>query len=181
MYEKESKAMCFFLRHAAKDLKWDITKDGFISVNQLVDCVKGKKFPNFTVEAVAQIVREDEKGRYSYSEDGTKIRANQGHSFDVDLGLKAKIPPVILYHGTDSKAVPIIKKTGIQKMKRQHVHLADDPETAASVGIRHGAEILIIIDTRPMVADGVKFYQSTNGVWLTDFVDAKYLNEVNWR
>lgn len=179
MYEKESKALSFILRHGAVKMKIQISKTGYVKCDTIVAELQ-KKWPNFSQSDLVKIVKEDEKSRYHI--DRGSIRANQGHSMGcVKITFVSAIPPTILYHGTDQEGLKGIKKTGIQKMKRHHVHLTDDPDTATSVGIRHGSEALIVIDTRPMVADGVKFYQSPNGVWLTDFVDAKYLNEVNWR
>lgn len=181
-YEQESKAVCYFLRHD-KSFKRD--KEGFALTADVIEAMQ-KKFPSFTATILMQIVMEDEKSRYSFKMAPSKraddvvtipkeIRANQGHSVEVDLKLKKKIPPVTLYHGTDEKGLKAIKKTGIQKMDRHHVHLTDDTETASSVGIRHGSKVIIELDTRPMVKDGVPFFQSENGVWLVDFVDVKYL------
>ena len=174
-YEKESKAVSYFLRHDKNVIR---TKQGYMFSDQLVSMMQ-VKFPNFTLETLKQIVSEDEKKRYSfYGAGDILIRAEQGHSVPVDLGLKSKIPPVTLYHGTDERGLKAIQKTGIQKMKRHHVHLTDDPTTASSVGMRHGSEVLIQIDTRDMVKDDIKFFQSENGVWLTDFVDPKYFSEI---
>jgi len=175
MYEKESKAVSYFLRHDTSVWR---DKEGYMFIDQLISLMQ-VKFPNFNLQTLKQIVAEDEKQRYSYqaSEIGM-IRANQGHSVVVDLKLKAKIPPVTLYHGTDKRGILEIEMTGIQKMKRHAVHLTDDPTTAESVGMRHGSQVLIEIDTRGMVRDGVKFFQSDNGVWLTEFVDVKYISSI---
>ena len=117
----------------------------------------------------------DEKGRYTI--DRGSIRANQGHSIDsVKIPFVKAVPPVILYHGTDTVAFSKVKKTGIKRMKRHHVHLTDDITTASSVGLRHGSEVILAIDAARMLADGIAFYKSSNGVWLTDFVDAKYIS-----
>lgn len=179
MYTKESKCISYLLRHAATKIPdFEITSEGWVDVDHLLEHCAKQKFP-ITEEILKQIVAEDEKGRYAFSEGGSKIRANQGHSIDVDLKLPKKIPPVTLYHGTSVKALEGIKKTGIQRMKRQHVHLTDDVNTASSVGMRHGSEVIITINTRDMVKDKIDFFQSENGVWLVNFVDIKYFQNIN--
>lgn len=153
-------------------MKIQISKTGYVKCETIVAELQ-KRWPIFTQTDLEKLVKEDEKGRYNI--DRGSIRANQGHSIEsVKIPFKKAIPPVTLYHGTDKAALAVIEKTGIKKMKRHHVHLTDDPTTAASVGMRHGSEVLIEIDTRQMVKDGVEFLQSDNGVWLVDFVDPKY-------
>lgn len=177
MYEKESKALCYILRHGALKLKLNMQKTGHMFVVDVIDEMC-KTFPRFNFATLEQIVNEDEKGRYSFNPTKLTIRANQGHSVPVDLGLAKKIPPVTLYHGTSESSIAAITKSGISKMKRHHVHLTDDPNTASSVGLRHGSEVLIEIDTREMVKAGIPFFQSDNGVWLTDYVDPMYFKEI---
>ena len=126
------------------------------------------------METLERIVRENNKQRYSFNGDGTKIRANQGHSIQVDVELKAAQPPKYLYHGTASRFLPAIQKEGIRKMSRQHVHLSGDFETAMAVGKRHGIPVVITIDAGAMARDGVAFYRSENGVWLCGHVEPKY-------
>jgi putative RNA 2'-phosphotransferase len=181
MYEKESKAVSYFLRHGKEKEKLNINSEGFMNCDELIEVMQKNKFPNFSFEILQQIVREDEKGRYSFNDADIQsmIRANQGHSIDVEnLKLDKKIPPVTLYHGTSDRGFKGIQKTGIQRMKRNHVHLTDDIATATSVGMRHGSEIIIAIDTRDMVKDKLDFFRSENGVWLTNFVDIKYFKEI---
>lgn len=181
MYEKESKALCYFLRHGKEKEKLNINPEGFINCDELIEVMQKNKFPGFSFEILQQIVREDEKGRYSFNDPDIQsmIRANQGHSIEVkELKLTKKIPPVTLFHGTDERGFKGIQKTGIQRMKRNHVHLTDDVNTASSVGIRHGSEVIIEIDTRDMVKDKVEFFLSDNGVWLTNFVDIKYFKNI---
>lgn len=176
-YERQSKALCFILRHGAVKMKIQISKTGFVKCETIIAELQ-KKWPNFTQSDLEKIVKEDEKGRYTI--DRGSIRANQGHSLDsVKIPFKKVIPPVLLYHGTDERGLEaIIKSKGIQKMKRHHVHLTDDTETATSVGMRHGSQVIITIDTRGMVKDGAEFLQSENGVWLTNFVDSKYFSDI---
>lgn len=175
-HEHQSKAMCFILRHGAEKMKIQISKTGYVKCETIVAELQ-KRWPSFTQSDLLAIVKEDEKGRYNI--DRGSIRTNQGHSMEsIKIPFRKAIPPVLLYHGTDEVGYNAIKKSGIKKMKRHHVHLTDDLETASSVGIRHGSEVIITVDTRPMVKDNVEFFQSDNGVWLTDFVDAKYLTDI---
>ena len=105
------------------------------------------------------------------------IRASQGHSVDIDLGLSASEPPEFLYHGTAEKNVDIILREGIQRMSRQHVHLSIDKPTAINVGSRHGKPYILTISAGQMHKDGLLFYLYANGVWLTEFIEAKYISE----
>jgi putative RNA 2'-phosphotransferase len=176
--QKESVAMSYILRHGALDLEMYIDTQGWMFVAALITQMK-KNFPSFTQAQLEQIVREDTKGRYSFNADMSKLRALQGHSIPkVKINYEKRIPPVTLYHGTDERGFLGIQKTGIQRMKRHAVHLTDDLETASSVGMRHGSEIIIAIDTRDMVKEGIKFELSGNGVWLTQYVDIKYFKEI---
>lgn len=121
------------------------------------------------------VVHNNAKQRFSISEDSKLIRANQGHSVKINLGLQVQDPPTVLYHGTAIKNKDVILRTGIHKMNRNHVHLSRDIATATQVGSRHGKPIIFRLDTKQMVADGIVFYESDNGVWLTEMVDPKYL------
>ena len=127
------------------------------------------------MELLDEIVETNNKKRYEYSEDKTKIRARQGHSINVDVELKETTPPGILYHGTAETTVPAIMKEGIKKGSRLHVHLSQTEETAVNVGKRHGKPAVLRINAKQMSEDGIKFYLSNNGVWLTDFVSLKYI------
>ena len=121
------------------------------------------------------VVETNDKKRFAFNENKTRIRANQGHSVEIDLALKPIVPPEFLYHGTAEKSLNSIFENGIQKMNRQHVHLSQDKETALKVGSRHGKPIILTILSEQMYQDGNLFYQSDNGVWLTDFIDIKYI------
>ena len=120
------------------------------------------------------IVAENNKKRFGYNEDETKIRARQGHSIKVELDLKEITPPDLIYHGTALKYLDDIRKSGLKPMSRNHVHLSSDLETARQVGRRHGMLRIIHIDAARMVKDGITFYESENGVILVDNVDPKY-------
>jgi len=135
-----------------------------------------KKGKRFSMEELEEIVATNDKKRFSFNEDKTRIRANQGHSLEVDLALQSIIPPDVLYHGTAEKNLPSILEKGIQKMSRQHVHLSKDKETAFKVGSRHGKPVILTINAAQMHKDGLLFYQSDNGVWLTNTVARQYIN-----
>lgn len=171
----KSKYMSYILRHGAEKEGVPIDKEGWVNVDTLIAKVNDGK-ESLTVDIIKQIVAEDKKGRYSFNVDGTKIRANQGHSLDtIDIKYKKEVPPVELYHGTAKKNEADIRKKGILKMNRTHVHLSDDIFTATSVGGRHGKPVVLVLDTKKMLADGIEFFKSENGVWLVDHVDPKYI------
>lgn len=170
---KLGRFLILVLRHDPHAAGITLDEHGWADVNELLAGVNrtGRKIDRVTLE---RIVRENNKQRYSFNGDGTKIRANQGHSLQVDVELKAAQPPKYLYHGTASRFLPAIQAEGIRKMSRQHVHLSGDFETAMAVGKRHGIPVVITIDAAAMARDGVEFYRSENGVWLCEHVEPKY-------
>lgn len=123
------------------------------------------------------MVDENEKKRFSLSQDGTRIRARQGHSIKVDLGMHPLEPPTVLYHGTATRFLNAIRAEGLTSQGRHHVHLSKDQATALSVGQRHGTPVILTVDAKQMCADNFLFFRSENGVWLTDHVPAQYLSE----
>ena len=125
--------------------------------------------------SVQEIVETNNKKRFTFNADKTKIRANQGHSINVDLQLAATVPPDVLYHGTHSKAVESIVREGLQKMARHHVHLSADLETARQVGRRRGKPVVFQVDAAAMHQQGYEFYRSQNGVWLVDRVPPEFI------
>ena len=125
-----------------------------------------------------EIVASDDKQRYSFNEDKTLIRANQGHSIPVDVELKESLPPDILYHGTGEKYVSSINDMGLIPKSRLYVHLSKDMETAVNVGKRHGKPVIYVVDSKKMASDGYKFYLSVNNVWLTKKVPVEYLRMI---
>ena len=129
------------------------------------------------MDILEEIVSSDEKQRYSFNDDKTKIRANQGHSIQVDVELEEKEPPMILWHGTGEKFVASIDEQGLIPKSRLYVHLSQDEETAFKVGTRHGKPVLYMVKAADMFKDGYKFYLSKNGVWLTKEVPVKYLEK----
>ena len=163
---RKSKRLAFLLRH---DEEYQFDEHGWREVSDLI------ANHGYTMELLDEIVETNIKKRYEYSEDKSKIRARQGHSINVDVELKETTPPDILYHGTAETMVPAILKEGIIKVSRLHVHLSQTEETAVNVGKRHGKPTVLRIDAKQMSEDGIKIYLSNNGVWLTDYVDAKYV------
>lgn len=175
-YKELSKYLSYLLRHNPKDANLNMDKNGWVSVQELITntCNFGKT-KRFTLEILEYIVSNDNKCRYKFNEDKTKIRANQGHSINIDLELKEVVPEGNLYHGTATRFVDSIMKYGIKSQNRQYVHLSSDIEKALEVGKRHGDPIVLEIDVEKMVNDGIKFYLSENDVWLTEYVDNKYI------
>ena len=136
-----------------------------------------RKSQPFDMEMLEEIVRTDEKSRYSFNEDKTLIRANQGHSIPVDVELPVVAPPEILYHGTGEKYVTSIDRQGLLPRSRLYVHLSGDAETARKVGSRHGKPVIYEVLSGKMAEDGLTFYRSVNGVWLTKEVPPEYLKK----
>lgn len=168
------KFLSFILRHHPDTTGISLDENGWADVD---DLLKGMKKTGRTIDKqiLEQIVRENNKKRYSFNKDHTKIRANQGHSICVDVELKEEIPPNPLYHGTAERFLENIKKQGICRKTRQYVHLSSDKNTAISVGRRHGKPVILTIDTKSMVKDKIPFYLSENDVWLCEFVAWKYV------
>lgn len=173
-YERVSKFISLVLRHKPEAANLTVDKYGYAQVDELVAYLN-KKYGGFTVTDLDTIVETDDKQRYSYNNDHTKIRAVQGHSFPVDLGLEAQQPPLLLFHGTSTKYLDSIMKKGIISKSRQYVHLSKDVDTAHTVGLRHGAgTVILVVSANQMWRDGYKFFLSDNGVWLVDEVPTKY-------
>lgn len=173
-YERVSKFISLVLRHKPDAANLSLDKYGYAPVDELVAYLN-KKYGGFTVTDLDTIVETDEKQRYSYNNDHTKIRAVQGHSFPVDLGLEAQQPPQLLFHGTSTKYLDSIMKQGIISKSRQYVHLSKDVDTAHTVGLRHGAgTVILVVSAEQMWKDGYKFFLSDNSVWLVDEVPTRY-------
>lgn len=169
--------LAFVLRHRPDFIGIILDEHGWADVNELIEGINKQKYIDMTI--LEEVVANDNKGRYSFNEDMTKIRANQGHSINVDVELKEAIPPEILFHGTAEKYVSSIEKTGLLPKSRLYVHLSKDIDTAIEVGKRHGTPVIYEIDTAQMSNDGIKFYLSSNGVWLVKNVEVKYLKRIN--
>lgn len=173
-FTKVSKFISLILRHKPETVGIKLDRYGYANVNELVNGIK-QKYPEFKASDLETIVSTDEKQRYKYNDTHTKIRASQGHSFPVDLGIEAQQPPLLLFHGTSTKYLDSIMEKGIIAKSRQYVHLSKDVDTAHTVGLRHGAgTVILVVSAEQMYKDGYKFFLSENGVWLTDEVPTKY-------
>ena len=169
-----SKFISLILRHKPEAIGITLDNHGWADVNELIEGV-AKQNKGFNMTMLEEIVRTDNKQRYSFNDDKTKIRANQGHSVKVDVELEEKEPPSILYHGTATRFLGSITKQGLLHMSRLYVHLSKDMETATKVGTRHGSPVVLEVDAEKMYKDGYRFYLSDNGVWLTKEVPTIYL------
>ncbi|WP_455684251.1 RNA 2'-phosphotransferase [Thomasclavelia sp.] len=174
---KMGKYISLILRHKPELINLKIDEHGWANVDDLLKGINNNG-RYISKEILDIIVNTNNKKRYQYNNDHTKIRANQGHSIKVDVELQEKVPPNILYHGTAQKYLDKIRESGIRKMNRLYVHLSKDIETAINVGKRHGQPIVLVINTEAMIKDGFKFYYSNNGVWLCDDIDYSYVKEV---
>ena len=172
-----SKYLSFILRHHPEEAGLTLDSHGWANVGELLRGVE-PKYP-LTLELLEEIVATDEKQRYSFSDDKTLIRANQGHSINVDVDLREAMPPEFLWHGTAERFADSIEARGLLKMNRMYVHLSSDCETAVKVGSRHGKPLVYKVSAAKMTADGYKFYLSANNVWLTDSVPARYLERTD--
>ncbi len=175
-YVKASKFISLVLRHNPDAAGIHLDNHGWADVEELIQGVNmtGR---SLDLEMLKEIVRTSDKKRFSFNEDGTKIRANQGHSIQVDVELKESLPPDVLYHGTATRFLGSIlnAKEGLKAGSRLYVHLSKDYDTAVKVGSRHGIPIVLKVDAKRMIKDGYIFYLSENGVWLVEKVPAKYL------
>ncbi|MBQ9609915.1 MAG: RNA 2'-phosphotransferase [Lachnospiraceae bacterium] len=177
-----SKFISLILRHKPETIGIALDEHGWAKVDELIEGINKSKGDNkddyLTISILEEIVATDNKQRYSFNEDKTLIRANQGHSIPVDVELEKKIPPDVLYHGTGEKYVASIDRQGLVPKTRLYVHLSKDVETARNVGRRHGKPVIYEIDASEMAADNYDFYLSVNGVWLTKSVPIKYMKKI---
>lgn len=169
---KTSKYLSLILRHNPDIIGINLDENGWANVDELI------KGMDISFDILENVVENNNKKRFTFNPDLTKIRANQGHSINVDLGLKPIVPPSNLYHGTIEESFNLIRLFGLKKMKRNHVHLSRDEATAYRVGKRRGYPIILHIDAWKMFKDDFQFFQSKNGVWLTDNVPFKYITSV---
>lgn len=172
--QRTSRFLSLILRHRPESVGIALDANGWAEAAALLDGMRAAGHP-LTRAALAAIVAADEKGRYAFNADRSKIRAVQGHSRPVDLQLDPAVPPALLFHGTVARSVPSIRKSGLLPGSRQHVHLSADRETAIRVGERRGRPVVLTVDAAAMSDAGHRFYLSENGVWLTDRVPAAFI------
>jgi putative RNA 2'-phosphotransferase len=169
-----SKMLSKHLRHDPAGLGLELEPGGWVAVDALLAACARRGVVISRAQLV-EVVAGSDKQRFAFDEAGLKIRANQGHSVEVDLQLTAQEPPALLYHGTAEASVRTILREGLRRMARHHVHLSRDVGTAHKVGGRHGRPVVLVVDAAAMRAAGVQFYCSENGVWLVDEVAPAYL------
>ena len=171
------KFLSLILRHKPEAAGITLDREGWADTQALIRGINASGHI-IDMETLERIVREDNKKRCSFNADKSKIRANQGHSIPVDVGMREALPPERLYHGTAYRFLDSIKREGIRKMSRQYVHLSGDTETAVNVGKRHGKPAVLVIDTKAMSADGYIFRISDNGVWQSEDIPWRYVTEI---
>ena len=171
-----SKFLSYVLRHRPDDIGLEPDRAGWVAIDDLLaaSAAHGQAISRVELEYV---VANNNKKRFAISDDGLRIRASQGHSTNVDLGYEPSVPPEVLYHGTATQHLIGIRKHGLIKGMRHHVHLSGDEATARAVGQRHGRVVVLPVRSGDMVRAGFIFYLSANGVWLTDAVPCMYLVE----
>ena len=170
-----SKFLSLILRHRPQAVGVSLDEGGWVDVELLLRACSahGRKLTRADLD---EIVATNSKRRFAFSDDGRRIRANQGHSMAVDLGYEPAEPPDVLYHGTVGRALPGIVEQGLVPMGRHHVHLAADEATAKTVGARRGKPVILRVDARAMTAAGHVFFRTPNGVWLTDAVPSCFIS-----
>jgi putative RNA 2'-phosphotransferase len=171
---KRSKRLAAVLRHHPESIGIELDGHGWVGVERLLGALAAHGSP-MTRQDLDRVVGSNDKQRFEWDLDADLIRARQGHSVDVDLGLVPALPPDVLYHGTPTRNVESILTTGLERRGRHHVHLSGDVATAHRVGARRGDHVVFEVDAARMARDGFAFYRSTNGVWLTDDVPPRYL------
>lgn len=173
--KKTSVFISLILRHKPDVIGISLDEHGWANVQELIKGINKTEKYSIDMPILEEIVRTDNKQRYSFNEDRSKIRANQGHSINVDVELKEAVPPEILYHGTGEKCVDSINKEGLKPKSRLYVHLSKDVKTAVTVGSRHGKAVVYTVASGEMYRQGFAFYLSENGVWLTKNVPVDFI------
>lgn len=171
---KTSKFMSLVLRHKPEEIGLALDQQGWANIDELIEKA-GRHGMALTRELIAEVVATSDKQRFALDADGQRIRANQGHSIEVDLGLAPSEPPPVLFHGTAETSVAAIRAEGLKAGQRQHVHLSPDEDTAIKVGKRHGRPVVLRIAAGRMRESGHVFFLSTNGVWLTEAVPVQFI------
>lgn len=171
-----SKFMSLVLRHKPDEIGLEIDDQGWVKVDELIIKMNQNGL-RVDKDIINTVVETNDKKRFAFNTDKSLIRASQGHSIEVDLDLPVAVPPNILYHGTTSRFLDSILRTGLQKQNRKHVHLSVTIETAQAVGSRHGKPVILTINAKAMHEAGFKFYLSENKVWLTETVPVEYISK----
>ncbi len=174
---KHSRLLSLVLRHKPETIGLTLDGSGWADIDALLDSLP-RAGVTMTRDHLLELVDNNDKKRFAISRDGRFIRARQGHSVDVDLGLEPKEPPTILHHGTAEKSLASILKSGLRRGQRHHVHLHTDRDLAETVGRRHGKPVLLEVSALAMWQDGHLFFVTDNGVWLTEAVPVAYLQVV---
>ena len=170
-----SKFLSLILRHRPEKIDIQLDDYGWANTNEILE--KCNAFGvKFSKEELDYVVEHNPKKRFAYNDDGSKIRASQGHSIQIKLGYEPVEPPKYLYHGTATRFLSSIKETGLQKRNRHHVHLSLEKATATDVGGRHGKPIILTIQAQLMHQNGYEFFVSENGVWLTDQIPVEFID-----
>lgn len=171
---KISKFLSLILRHKPENIGIALDAQGWADIDELLEKA-AQNGRTFSRQVLDDVVQTNDKKRFVLSDDGTRIRAAQGHSLDLDIQFEPQRPPARLFHGTAERNIESIFAQGLNKMARHHVHLSADRDTAFKVGIRYGRPVILLVDAARMAQRGFVFYLSTNGVWLTEHVPAEFL------
>ena len=171
---KVSKHLSYVLRHAPRAIGLSLDDAGWVDVDTLLERSRDAGFP-IERAFLDEVVATSEKKRFSLSDDGRRIRANQGHTVEVELGYAPSVPPDVLFHGTPAGTVPLVRASGLKKMGRHHVHLSRDVATATTVASRRGRPVVLRVDAAAMARAGHVFYVTPNGVWLTGEVPVAFI------
>ena len=174
--KSQSKFLSYVLRHAPGSIGITLGEGGWVEVSELLAkaAAAGRRIDR---EALEEIVATSDKKRFTLSADGARIRAAQGHSVEVALGLEPAVPPETLFHGTATRFLVSIRTEGLKAGSRQQVHLSADEATARAVGARHGKPAILRVAAGDMHRAGHAFTRADNGVWLTDAVPPQFLSE----
>lgn len=166
---RTSRFLSKVLRHAPESVGLRLDDAGWVDVAELLAAAARAGVP-LDRPTLQRVVAENDKQRFALSADGVRIRASQGHSVPVELGLAPVAPPDVLFHGTADRNLESIRAQGLVPGRRTHVHLSADEATAVNVGRRHGRPVVLRIASGEMHRAGHAFFRSDNGVWLTDAV-----------
>ena len=169
-----SKKMSYVLRHNPGSIDIELDKQGWVDFEQFVDQLRSVGGADVDRDDVVQVIIESDKQRFQLED--SRIRAAQGHSIDVDLGLTPTKPPPVLWHGTVERFIESIWSRGLVAGGRTHVHMSDSLDTATAVGARRGQPVILAVDAMSMHHEGHDFYQSANGVWLAEHVPSSFIS-----